>query len=64
MNNDIFQAFGGVQSFMNNFENFKKQFGQRDPQQVVQQLLDSGQMTQQQFNALSQVANQIMKLNN
>lgn len=33
---------------------------QGDPRQTVQQLLNSGQMTQQQFNALSQQANAIM----
>ena len=31
-----------------------------DPKQVVQQMLNSGQMSQQQFNALAQQANQIM----
>lgn len=31
-----------------------------DPRQVVQQLLDSGQMTQSQFNQYSQMANQIV----
>lgn len=31
-----------------------------DPRQVVQQMLNSGQMSQQQFNALAQQANAIM----
>ena len=31
-----------------------------DPKQVVQQMLNSGQMSQQQFNALAQQANAIM----
>lgn len=31
-----------------------------DPRQVVQGLLDSGQMTQAQFNQYSQMANQIV----
>lgn len=32
-----------------------------DPRATVQQLLNSGQMTQAQFNQLSQMANQIMR---
>lgn len=39
------------------FRQFKSQF-QGDPQQKVQELLNSGQMTQAQFNQLSQMAQQ------
>lgn len=58
--NNPFQAFGNMQNFMNQFNQFKQNFGNQNPQQMVQQLLDSGKMSQQQFNQLSQMANQIM----
>lgn len=60
-NNDLFQRFGGPQNFINQFNQFRQRFGnQSNPQQIVQQLLDSGQMSQQQFNQLSHMANQIL----
>ncbi len=58
--NNIFQLFGGIQNFQNQFNQFKQTVGQQNPQRIVQQLLDSGQMSQQQFNQLSQLANKIM----
>lgn len=58
--NNPFQAFGNMQNFMNQFNQFKQNFGNQNPQQMVQQLLDSGKMSQQQFNQLSQMASQIM----
>lgn len=61
--NNIFQMFGGMQNFQNQFNQFKQQIGNQNPQQMVQQLLDSGRMSQQQFNQLSQMANQIMGKN-
>ena len=59
--NNLFQAFGGFQNFQNQFNQFKNNMGQTNPQQTVQQLLNSGQMTQQQFNQISQLANMIMR---
>lgn len=49
--------FSNFSNMLNQFRNFKSQF-QGDPQQQVQQLLNSGQMTQEQFNQLSQLAQQ------
>lgn len=64
MSNNLYQMFGGMQNFMNQFNQFKQNFpGNQNPQQMVQQLLDSGRMSQQQFNELSQMANQIMRRN-
>lgn len=42
---------------MNQFQQFKSQF-QGDPKEQVQQLLNSGKMTQEQFNQLSSMAQQ------
>ena len=58
--NNLFQAFGNMQNFMNQFNQFAQIFGNRNPQQMVQQLLDSGKMSQQQFNYFGQMANQII----
>lgn len=61
MNNNFMQRFGNMQNFMNQFNQFRQNFGNgQNPQAVVQQLLDSGKMSQEQFNQLSQMANQIM----
>lgn len=62
----LFNMFGKQQP-NNNFANMMSQFNQfkqnfkGDPQQQVQQLLNSGQMTQEQFNQLSQAATQFQK---
>ena len=56
--------FNNIQDFMTQFNQFKQNYNnQLTPQQMVQQLLDSGKMTQQQFNQLSTLANQIMSMN-
>lgn len=71
MSNPLFDAlmnanqnrggFGNM-GMQNQFQNFVNQFKQNSnitPQQRVQQLLDSGQMSQEQFNNLRQMANQL-----
>ena len=45
------------------FQQFKANF-QGDPRQRVQELLNSGQMSQQQFNYLSNLANQFQNMFN
>lgn len=61
MSNPLFQQLGGNQPNNNNllarFRQFKSRF-QGDPQQKVQELLNSGKMTQAQFNQLAQMAEQ------
>ena len=52
---------GGFANMMGQFQRFKQNF-QGDPKQQVQQLLDSGQMSQQQFNQLSQMATQFQNM--
>ena len=52
----------------NNMANLLSQFNQfrstfsGDPEQQVKQLLQSGRMSQEQFNQLAQTANQLRKL--
>ena len=59
MRNPLLNNFG---QFMQNFNQFAQQFRQQnqgDPRQRVQELLNSGQMTQREFDELRQIANQI-----
>lgn len=70
MSNPIFQAMGGnmgntaaggpfrmIQQFIEFANGFKG-----NPQEEVQKLLNSGQMTQDQYNALQQQATQFQQL--
>ncbi len=61
MNNPIMQLFGNVQNFQNQFNQLQQQINQQglDPQMMVQQLLNSGKMSQAQFNQLRDMANAI-----
>lgn len=53
--------FGNMTQMVQKFNEFKSQF-QGDPKQKVQELLNSGKMTQQQFNTLQQMAKQFQQL--
>lgn len=55
------QFNGGFANMMGQFQQFKRTF-QGDPKAQVQQLLDSGQMSQEQFNKLSQLATQFQNM--
>lgn len=58
MANPLLGQFGpAATNIVLQVENFKKQFSV-DPKQEVQRLLNTGQMTQAQFNTLSQMAQQ------
>ena len=67
MANPLFNAFGGkqidagVSSFLAEVRNFQKSF-QGDPKDAVQKMLNSGEISQQQFNELAAIANQLMPL--
>lgn len=52
---------GGLSQFIADVKRMQQTF-QGDPRAEVQRLLNSGQMTQQQFNQLSQLANQYIGL--
>lgn len=57
--NNPFGAFGGMTNFMNQINQFRNGI-QGNPQQMVQNMLQNGQMSQEQFNQLSSMANMIM----
>lgn len=61
MANPLFQQFGQPQNsgIMQQVEQMRSTLKQ-DPREIVQGLLNSGQMSQKTFNQLAQQANQIM----
>lgn len=65
--NELFQQFGsrtpmpgGIGNLIQQFQQFRASF-QGNPQQQVQQLLNSGKMSQEQFNQLAGLANQFQR---
>ena len=65
MGNPLFSALGGQQTVNNGFSNFMSEFQRlqqtvKNPKQEVERLLQSGAMSQQDFNRLGQMANQMM----
>ena len=53
---------GGPMQMIQNFAQFKRMMQGRNPQQMVQNLLHSGQMTQAQFEQLKQQASELQKI--
>lgn len=57
-----FDMFGGPQQFQQTLNNYAQNFMSNmacTPEQKVRELLDSGRMTQEQFNQLSSLANRL-----
>lgn len=63
MRNPIYAQYGGAQNMTGIEERFRqfKQMFSGDPKQQVQQLLNSGRVTQEQYNNAVQIANRIYK---
>lgn len=59
-NSFIPNPYSNASNFLKAFNEFKNAF-KGDPKQQVQELLNSGKMTQEQFNQLSQIANQFQE---
>lgn len=61
--NPMQNNFNNMQNFMAQFNSFKQNITQQglNPQMIVQNMLNNGQMTQSQFNQLSAMADSIMK---
>ena len=67
MANPLFNALGGQQTVNNGFSNFMSEFQRlqqtvKNPKQEVERLLQSGAMSQQDFNRLGQMANQVVQM--
>lgn len=64
MSNPLFEQLNNNQnsnSMLQQFLQFKQNFN-GDPRQTVQNLLNTGRMSQQQFNQLAQQATQMQKI--
>ena len=61
--NSGMQPQNPMMNMMTQLNQFKQTF-QGNPKQQVQQLLNSGRMSQEQFNQLSQMATQIQNMMN
>ena len=63
MSNPMFQALGGGQNAMTeDFKRFMQQMQGRNPHQEIANLLQSGQITQQQLNQAQQMAQQVQSM--
>ena len=65
MANSLFNALNGQLTVNNGFSNFMCEFQRlqqtvKNPKQEVERLLQAGAMSQQDFNRLGQMANQMM----
>lgn len=66
MANPLFNQFGGQQNnngfsdFMNDFRRLQQTV--KNPRQEVERLLNTGAMSQQDFNRFGQMANQVMQM--
>ena len=66
MSNPLYNMFGGnapmnpMAQLVRDAKNFRKLFT-GNPKDEVQRLLNSGQMSQQQFNQFSQIAQQVVQ---
>lgn len=63
MSNPLFDQFGnkGGNDFLTQFNQFKNSFS-GNPQQMIQQMLNSGRITQTQLNNAIQQANQMKRI--
>lgn len=60
--NPLYEQINGQQNnFLQQFQQFKNNF-HGDPRQQIQQLLNSGKITQNQYNAAVQKAQMIKKI--
>lgn len=59
--NDLNTNTGGIGDIVRQANELKKQLNGQNPKDIVQGLLNSGQMSQDQFNQLSQQANNILR---
>ena len=67
MANPLFNALGGQHTVNNGFSNFMSEFQRlqqtvKNPKQEVERLLQSGAMSQNDFNRFGQMANQVVQM--
>ena len=59
MSNPLFQALGGGPNMVQQFTQFMNQMKGRDPNQIINQMVSSGQLSQQQLNQVQEKAQQM-----
>lgn len=59
MSNPLFQALGGQNNLMGDFQRFMQQMQGVNPHQEINRLLQSGQISQAQLNQAQQMAQQM-----
>ena len=68
MNNPFYGVLGGQNALPGNMKNLIDQFQQfkstfsGDPRQQIQQMLNSGRITQEQYNNAAQMATQLQRV--
>lgn len=63
MSNSLFNSFGAqnnISQMVNQINNFRNNF-KGDPKAEVEKLMQSGQLSQQEFNQYAQMANELVK---
>lgn len=58
---NLFQSVNPMSGMLKQFEEFKKTYS-GDPRQAVQQMLNSGRISQEQYNQAVQMANQLQQM--
>lgn len=61
-NDQVVGNFGGIQNFTQRLQNFAQEFSRQtsmSPKEKVQEMLNSGQMSQSQFNQFRAMANKL-----
>lgn len=61
MSNQLFNQFGNQNPFISQFNEFRKNFT-GNPQEQIQQMLNSGRITQAQYNQAVQRANALKSM--
>lgn len=61
MNNPLYQQMNPMNGLLQRFQQFQQMF-KGDPRQQVQQLLNSGRVSQAQYNQAVQMAQQLQKM--
>lgn len=57
--NPFFNAMGGRPNMMQQFQQFMNQMHGKDPNAIIQDMMQSGKITQEQYNAARQKAQQM-----
>lgn len=65
--NNLFNAmqnnpFGNIQNMMNQIQNLKKQFSGKNPQDIINQMIQSGQITNEQVQQAQKTAEQFRSM--